>query len=624
MTKRCFSIVVASLALFLGLSFFTYAQQNVSPEQAAPEKETGLSRVWENKKISITTFEEDIQTVLRAIARLINLPVTFGEGITDTVSLDLEDYPAKKVFDMLMDEYALDYTMDADSIHVFKRGVVSNILISLENLTVDEARNAIERFGLLKKELKIVFDEATNTIFISGRPGDIGNIQNLIETLESQKLKQIEIREVKVRPVIRYFPLRYAKVSDITLKIGKNDVTVKGLMTVLTEILGLTPAGEKTPLKTVEAVGVEKQPQAEKAINAVQQEKAGLLKTIVRAEAGTITSDPRTNQIIIRDYPEKLDEYAKIIKALDQPMKMVKIDVMIVEASKDFAREVGISFSGRNQYTDTPSRTTRQDFGTSAEARDVFDETLILGAQTAINLIPLPGTAAGTLISPYGIAGTYLYQGATSTLAIVLQAAEAKGISKVINKSSIVTMDNMEAIVQSLVTITVITTTILEDTQTQEELEIDAGIILNATPHIIETEDKKTLIELVITVERSAFLPAPQGGIPPEASTSLNTQAVVGNNNTLVIGGFFDTTYAKGKTGIPCLMNMPGLGYFFRTSAARNPKSNLLFFLTPTVISLDKIPHETDELRHRVDRYEGELKRIDPEKGNELIEKLQD
>jgi len=246
MVKRYISVlIVVSMALVLELNLFAHAQQPVSPKKEYGIKEAlDTSKVWENKRVTIHTYEEDIQTTLRAIARLVGLSITFGEGITDTVSLDLEDFPAKKAFGMIMEEYGLDYKQDLDSIHVFKRGVVQEVLIELVNIEIEEAKRAIERFGFMKKEVKIVFDEPTNTIFLTGPPREAGNIRNLIKVLESTKKRSLE-----VKPEIRYFPLRYAKVNDMQLTIGKQTVTVKGLVRVLTEILELTVQGEQTWVK---------------------------------------------------------------------------------------------------------------------------------------------------------------------------------------------------------------------------------------------------------------------------------------------------------------------------------------------------------------------------------------
>ena len=609
--KSYYSIcIITVVALLLwGFSLITHAQQTVPPEQDKIKKDLSSSSVWENKKITIHTYEEDIQTTLRALARHVGLSITFGEGITDTVSLDLENYPTKKVFDMIIEEYGLDYTQDADSIHVFKRGAVQEVWIELSNIDIDEAKRAIERFGFMKKEVKIIFDKPTNTIFLTAPPKDAGNIRNLIKVMESSKTKATE-----AKPEIRYFTLQYAKVKDTKLKIGDQDITVKGLETVLTEILELTKIGEE--ISTIKKPKGEK-PKAGESITTAQDEQARNVKRMIGAESGTITSDPRTNRIIIRDYPEKLDEYAKIIEQFDRPTKMVKIDVTIVEATKDFIREVGIGITGTKRTPDYID----YDLGSSVPSRDAFDERDQADPSSLI-LIPLPETAAGTGIQSYGLAGTFLYKGSRSILSATLVSAEAKGISKTINQSSIVTMDNMEAIVDSITTVTYKLQTGGE-TPTVEDREIDAGIVLNTTPHIIETKNG-TFVELVLTAERSTFLATRTDDIPHEVTTSLTTQAIIGDKNTLIVGGFFDNTYTRSATGVPCIMNIPVAGHLFKVARASNPKSNILFILTPTVISLDSIPYEGPELKQKIEKYEKELNRIDGSRQEKYIEKYQD
>jgi type III secretion system YscC/HrcC family outer membrane pore protein len=611
MMKRCLLIsFVALTALLIGFNPCVDAQQGALPGQKGRHENLPISQLWQGKTFTRFTYEEEIKDTFRAMAQILDIPMTFSEGITETSTMEFKDMPLKDAFDFLIDQYDLAYTQDAHSIHVYKPGVggLQDSLIRLENLEVEEVKNAIARFGLLKKEVQIHFDAPTSSIFVTGSGRDTANIKALIDSLEETKKKQLE-----ARPEIRYFPLRYAKVSDIQLKIGKSTVSVPGLVNVLTQLLGLTRKGEDTSLPGVQYK--ENQPYPIKDISA-----ARLIKGMIGAETGTITSDPRTNRIIIRDYPEKLDEYAEIIKQLDQPAKMVKIDVTIVEAGKDFARELGIGHTG---WKESAEERRRYYYGTSGQARDFFNEQFTGTNLTPLTLIPLSETAAGTQISSYGLAGTFLYQGAQWTLASSLALAETRGISKTINKSSIITMDNMEAIVESKVTITYKIQT-GGDSPTVEDEEIDAGIVLNVTPHIIDTTGGDRMIELVVNAERSSFLSTRTDGIPEKATTNLTTQAVIGDSATLVVGGFFENRYRKGETGIPCLMNAPGLGYLFKTAAATNPKSNILFFMTPTTITLDQIPYEGQELIEKIQKHEKDLKDIDADKGNDLIERTQE
>jgi type III secretion protein C len=606
---------IALVALGLVIHPLSSAQgRQITPLHQGPLQDC---QKWkEDVTITKTTHEEDIRDTLKSIATANDTPITFGEGLNFKVTVQFQKTPLKSAFQSIIDNYGLAYFWDACSIHVFNPEMrkTRDVLIQLERLPVEEVKDALQRFGLLKKEVKVVFDPLTNTILLTGTDREINNIQEVITVLESARL-----RKGRIRPETRYYPLTYAKVDDTEITVGKRTVTVKGLVSVLTEVLHLTRLGERREIEVVAEPGKKENmnPREYGAVSGELVSQAQVVKKMIQAEAGTIASDSRTNQIIIRDYPDKLDEYGLIIKQLDRPTRMVKISIIIVEASKDFARELGVGFGGSFEKSDR----RRSYFGTSGSARDVINDVRGGVSPDTSSLIPLLDSAAGSSISPFGLAGTFLYLGNETALAATLAAAETKGLSRTINKSSIITMDNMQAIVQAkrIVNFKIQTG---GTNPVVESREIDAGLELRVTPHIIKAE--KTMIELMVEAQRSTFLNQFTDDIPERATTDLSTQAVVGDSGTVVVGGVFDSRYAVGETGIPCLMNIPGLGYLFKTASATHPKSNVLFFLTPQVISLEKIPYEGTELKKKVERYEEELRTIDPEKDQKLIEKNQD
>ena len=600
------------------------------------------SSIWEGKTFTRNTYEEDIKDTLTAISKLAGIPFTFGDGITDTVTMEFKNMPLKDAFDFLIHQYDLEYTQDAHAIHIFKPGAggLQDAIITLQHLDVKEAKSALERLGLVKKETKIVYDSPTSSIFVTGPARDVKNIKDFIALLEQSRKKVLY-----AKPEIRYYTLRFAKVSDIQLTIGSQTVTVRGLTNVLTEILGLTRAGQAITSK----IGLSDrggryvrpdrsaaydefrrqagemrytQPTlpAQQAVASQQESQAQLLKEMVTAEAGTIADDPRTNRIIIRDYPEKLDEYGKIIRELDKPVKMVKIDVIIVQASDDFTREFGM---GRTFAYDSGSNSLF-DYGTSEPSRNVINN-LASPPLVQSTLVPLLGAGGGAGAPPaFGLAGTFLYQGSKFLLANTLQATEEKGISKTINKSSVVTMDNMQSIIETKTTITYKIQSGGLDPVVQSE-DIDAGLKLTVTPHIIErNDDRDDMIEMTVAAERSFFLATRTDDIPEKASTSLTTQAVIGDDATLVVGGNFERDYSRGATGTPCIMDVPVVGYAFKMASAQDNKTNILFFISPNIISLDAIPYEGPELKETVDKDERELMEIDPNKPKKLIEKHRD
>jgi type III secretion protein C len=632
------AVLVAMIVVVWGLPFCAHAQQRFSPA-GLPDKQTSSPQVrWEGKTITLYTDDEDIKAVFKAISKILGVPFTFGDGLTDTVSVEFKNQPLKEAFDFLIHQFDLDYTEEPQAIHIFKaaRGGTQDVLISLDHLDIEETKRAVERFGLHKRDLKIFYDTPTNSVFLTGSGRDIDNIQKVIKALDSSKKKVMQ-----GRPEIRYYPLRYAKVSDTQIAIGKTMVTVPGLVKILPQLLGLSRVGQQvTTVAEDKQTGSDSRARYEQALR--DQLRAEQMRAQARAdrdetafqdaslkkeitlmmgsEPGTMTSDPRSNTIIIRDYPEKLDEYARIIKQMDQPVKMVKLDVLIIEAGKDFAREVGVGWTA---YKPGDQDRRRYYPASSGTARDVFDDQYTGTQSDGLTLMPLLETAAGTPISSYGLAGTFIYSGAQWTLMAVLSAAETKGVSRTLNKSSVVTMDNMQAIVEAKRTVTYKLQT-GGDNPTVESKDIEAGLVLTVTPHIVEGEDGNAMVEMVVKAERSSFLATRTDGIPEKATTNLTTQAIIGDQATLVVGGLFEERYQVGETGIPCLMNVPVAGYLFKTASARDPKTNILFFVSPTIISLDNIPYAGKEMMESVERSERELKKIDPEKGETLIEKRLD
>ena len=158
-----------------------------------------------------------------------------------------------------------------------------------------------------------------------------------------------------------------------------------------------------------------------------------------------------------------------------------------------------------------------------------------------------------------------------------------------------------------------------------ESDSIEAGLLLEITPHVIDGDEGKSMVELTINAERSSFnFLNTTDGIPEKTSTSLNTQGIIHKGQTLVIGGVFESRYSVSETGVPCLMGIPYFGYLFKTTSAENPKTNILFFLSPHVFAFDEIPYTEPAFKQQVEEYQKDLMKIDPDKQERLIERYQD
>lgn len=638
---------IITLSIVCGLSFSVPAQTRYSTDQAtSPDpntvdtlsQQTG-EQVWQNKIFTRNSFEEDIRDVLKAIARMNNTPVSFGEGIDELVTMEFRDMPLREAFTYIVNRYGLSYYWDAGTIHIYKPDITKtkDVLVQVKHLKMNDVKKALNRFGLLKKDIRIVFDEPTNTILLTGTEREIKNIQEVINVLESTAPKP-----EPVKPEIRYYPLKFARVDDIQIQIGNKTVNVKGMISILTEVLDLTQAGEKRKVQIAGLSGEHRQvittqqgpitrktiiprskvpretPENIKDISYERESRAKAIKEMIETEAGTIASDSRTNQIIIRDYPEKLDQYAKIIEQLDQPTQMVTIDMLIVDAQKGFARELGVSWAWSSDLNKSGNKAAG---ATSQDGRTLMDDVTSEEGPQYETLVPLTG-----ITSLGGLSGSFLWQGATN-LAVAIAASEDKGVARLLKQTTVITMDNMKAIVEQKTTVTYKLQSGGID-QVVESDSIDAGIVVSITPHIIKTDAKGTFIELIMEVERSDFRSAAEGGfdpdgVPDKLTEAVNTQAIIPVNSTLVFGALFENRYEAGDSGIPILMDIPVLGQLFKFSKVSNPKINTVFFMTPRVVDLGKFVSEAVPFEKQIDSYKEELKKIDPDKQEKFIEKRQ-
>jgi type III secretion protein C len=123
---------------------------------------------------------------------------------------------------------------------------------------------------------------------------------------------------------------------------------------------------------------------------------------------------------------------------------------------------------------------------------------------------------------------------------------------------------------------------------------VEAGTVLRVTPHIIKNNDGTSSIKLAVSVQDnqndSNDSPLKANGISPVKQTKINTQAIVGSNQSLLIGGYYYEEKTENESGVPVLKNIPLLGYLFKNSSKGTRRMERLILITPKIIRLDELP----------------------------------
>ncbi len=292
------------------------------------------------------------------------------------------------------------------------------------------------------------------------------------------------------------------------------------------------------------------------------------------SDKGQVSSDSRTNMLIVSDVPENLVKIKSVIQKLDRAERQVLIEARIVYATDSFTRAVGLNWSynyptqsyygGKQGPTISPEGTST--FPDSYNKQGKYQK----GGGVTTKSINLPNTPgldiAGNMAK---IAGVDLF-----TLDAQLKLGETKGLSRTISSPRVVTLNNEQAEITQGTQIA--TSGKAEGGGTTTEY-VEAALSLKVTPQI--TPDDKLLLDLDITND------TPVGGGSKNINTkATKTKLIVDNGETLVIGGVREISKTRNESKVPGLGDVPGLGWLFKSEEKSHNKNELLIFIRPKII----------------------------------------
>ncbi|EMS5556900.1 type IV pilus secretin PilQ [Neisseria gonorrhoeae] len=282
---------------------------------------------------------------------------------------------------------------------------------------------------------------------------------------------------------------------------------------------------------------------------------------------GSVLIDPATNTLIVTDTRSVIEKFRKLIDELDVPAQQVMIEARIVEAADGFSRDLGVKFgaTGRKKLKNETSA-----FGWGVNSG--FGGSDKWEAQTEINL---PVAAAANSIS--------LVRAISSgALNLELSASESLSKTKTLANPRVLTQNRKEAKIESGYEIPfTVTTASGGGNSTNTELK-KAVLGLTVTPNI--TPDGQIIMTVKINKDSPAQCASGNNTILCISTKSLNTQAMVENGGTLIVGGIYEENNGNTLTKVPLLGDIPVIGNLFKTRGKKTDRRELLIFITPRII----------------------------------------
>ncbi|WP_410212057.1 type IV pilus secretin PilQ [Aquirhabdus sp.] len=441
------------------------------------------------------------------------------------LSLNFQDIEVRSVLQLIADFTGLNL--------VASDTVAGKITIRLQNVPWDQALDIVLKTKGLDKRRN------GNVIMIA--PADELAAR---EKIEIQNNRQVE----QLAPLTtQYIQLSYAKASDLFTLItsGRNNGGGGGGGTVAGGTGGDANVGS------------------------------------LLSSRGTVSVDTRTNTLIVQDTATTIDKVREMIARLDVPIKQVMIEARIVRASDTFSKELGVQWGILSHGT-----ASRPNLLVGGSETTLFDlrnpQSTTLNGQTGVgytitrpdNLsVDLAATGSGASSIALGVMSI-----SDIMLDLTLSALQADGKGEVIATPKVLTLDKQKARVAAGTTIPYQQSTSSGATSIAF---VNAELSLEVVPSI--TPDGRVGMELMVNAD-SVGDAAPNGQLTINTNR-LQTNVLVDDGQTVVLGGIFQNQISSSTTKVPFLGDLPYLGRLFRHTLQANNKQEMLIFVTPRLVN---------------------------------------
>jgi type IV pilus assembly protein PilQ len=317
----------------------------------------------------------------------------------------------------------------------------------------------------------------------------------------------------------------------------------------------------------------------------------------ILSKRGSATIDERTNTLFVQDSGGRLEEVRRLVQQLDIPVRQVLIEARIVIADDKWGRQLGVRFGTQSAFN-----SRNYNFGVSGSAVDTVQplannpssrgsSSLVYPGGQAQDLFKLP-TGVGPIpmgaqpeqlnvnLPVAGAAGqlalSILNLGSGNLVNIELSALEADNRGKVVSSPRVITADKKKAVISQGTEIPYLTAAASGATTVSFK---PAVLELAVTPRI--TPDDRIIMDLEVKKDSVGQVFA---NIPSIDTKKVNTQVLVDNGDTIVLGGIFEQTTRTTVNKVPFFGDLPIIGYMFKNTVKQDDKTELLIFVTPKIV----------------------------------------
>lgn len=300
--------------------------------------------------------------------------------------------------------------------------------------------------------------------------------------------------------------------------------------------------------------------------------------TRILSPRGSVIFETRTNQLFVNDIPSKLEEVQAMIAKIDIPVRQVLIEARIVEADDNFSKTLGVRLGTTNKTAVASSGNLNLGIGGNYSGVVASPDQGLGGTSSVSNsyFVNLPGQGINGF-NPATLGISLFTSSVNHALNLEISALEADGRGKVVSSPRVITADQVKALIEQGTELPYQTATSSGATAITFR---KANLKLEVTPQI--TPEGSIILD--VDVNKDSVGQVTTAGFAIDTK-HVQTQVLVENGGTVVIGGIFQQTENTAEQKVPVLGDIPVLGNLFKNNTRSSKRSELLIFLTPKVVS---------------------------------------
>jgi len=490
---------------------------------------------WRTERYTMTARSMPVRQALDTFAVAQGVPVVMSEAVTGVFSGNFREIPSTEFLDRVCTMHNLTWYYDGTTVYVYAAGEIRTMLIDLRYMKAGEVCALLRELGVEDVRFPIKTASNDELIMVSGPPRYVGLVAELIA--RADKLREMRtFNEVEVR----LFPLQNTWADNVSFTAGspESSVTIRGVAQLLHEIMVQSGTRVREETNRTDRASAE-------------ETVAGTVQPVIRPEN-------RLNAVLVRDRATRMAQYERIIRQLDTPQKLVEIGVTTLEMTREDALDWQLSFKADGNHRDMSG-------SVGQNAGNLFDSST-LGGQ--------------------GLAGAFTYLGKDVNVSASLSALRTRGKARNISRTSILTLNNMSAELSD----TQSYHARIVGTEVASLQEVTAGTTLQVKPRIVEppvgSTNELPQIWLTMRLEDGGFETISVDSMPMTRRSTLETQAALPENESILLAGYFRDIREEAGWGIPYLRDIPFIGWLFGGSSHDNTTVQRLFILTPHVIDI--------------------------------------